>query len=217
MLFFLGLCCEVSFQPWHWSLWSTNYPLVDIIHCHYIRGAETRFPVVLGLEDLQDQLLTGDTSTPAKLVFILRHLGQAHMLTLTIGLTSLCGLVLYRSVRPLIAKRFPWIRLVPEILLVVITATVLSSHFQWHEKGLDVLGFVSPSHIKMRFPIHKNWRYFGSTLPTSCLISALGYVDSVLAAKENSSRFNYTLSPNRELVALGSSNVAASFVSGTIP
>jgi MFS superfamily sulfate permease-like transporter len=33
--------------------------------------------------------------------------------------------------------------------------------------------------------------------------SSRGYVDSIVAAKENSARFGYAISPNRELVALG--------------
>lgn len=35
------------------------------------------------------------------------------------------------------------------------------------------------------------------------LFSNRGYVDSVVAAKENSAKYGYMISPNRELVALG--------------
>lgn len=31
----------------------------------------------------------------------------------------------------------------------------------------------------------------------------MGYVDSIVAAKQNASQFNYAISPNRELTALG--------------
>lgn len=52
-----------------------------------------------------------------------------------------------------------------------------------------------------------------SLLPPTGRLSKLmkfptrGYVDSIVAAKENSARFGYAISPNRELVALG--NVCA--------
>jgi MFS superfamily sulfate permease-like transporter len=49
------------------------------------------------------------------------------------------------------------------------------------------------------------------------LISVLGFLDSIVAAKQNSARFGYSISPNRELVALGASNILSSFVPGTIP
>lgn len=137
---------------------------------------------------------------------------------MAVGSTALGILIAYRAIKPVIAKRFPSIRLVPEILLVVMGATALSSYFKWHERGLDVLGNVSAAHVKLHFPMnHKNWKYFSATLPTSVVMSALGFVDSVLAAKENASKYNYHLSPNRELVALGVSNTGAAFVSGTIP
>jgi MFS superfamily sulfate permease-like transporter len=34
-------------------------------------------------------------------------------------------------------------------------------------------------------------------------IALVGYVDSIVSAKENASRFNYPISPNRELTAFG--------------
>ena len=49
------------------------------------------------------------------------------------------------------------------------------------------------------------------------LISVVGFVDSIVAAKQNSARFGYSISPNRELVALGAANLVASFVPGTLP
>jgi len=49
------------------------------------------------------------------------------------------------------------------------------------------------------------------------LVSVVGFLDSVVAAKQNSARFGYSISPNRELVALGAGNLIGSFVPGTLP
>ena len=49
------------------------------------------------------------------------------------------------------------------------------------------------------------------------LVSVVGFLDSVVAAKQNSARFGYSISPNRELVALGAGNLVGSFVPGTLP
>lgn len=49
------------------------------------------------------------------------------------------------------------------------------------------------------------------------LISVVGFLDSIVAAKQNAGRFGYTISPNRELVALGAGNIIGSFVPGTLP
>lgn len=45
----------------------------------------------------------------------------------------------------------------------------------------------------------------------------MGFLDSIVAAKQNGARFGHSISPNRELVALGAANLAASFVPGTLP
>lgn len=52
---------------------------------------------------------------------------------------------------------------------------------------------------------------------TLSLISVVGFLDSIVAAKQNSARFGYTISPNRELVALGAANLVGSFIPGTLP
>ena len=43
------------------------------------------------------------------------------------------------------------------------------------------------------------------------MIYVSGYVDSVMAAKENSAKFGYPISANRELVALGMSYSISTF------
>ena len=49
------------------------------------------------------------------------------------------------------------------------------------------------------------------------MISVVGFLDSIVAAKQNAARFGHSISPNRELVALGVANVAGSFIPGTLP
>jgi len=49
------------------------------------------------------------------------------------------------------------------------------------------------------------------------MISIVGFLDSIVAAKQNAARFSYSISPNRELVALGAANLVAAFVPGTLP
>ena len=45
----------------------------------------------------------------------------------------------------------------------------------------------------------------------------VGFLDSIVAAKQNGARFGHSISPNRELVALGAANLAGSFIPGTLP
>lgn len=48
-------------------------------------------------------------------------------------------------------------------------------------------------------------------------ITVIGFLDSIVAAKQNGDRFGHPISPNRELVALGAANLVGSFVPGTLP
>lgn len=120
--------------------------------------------------------------------------------------------------------------------------SVLSTKFGWDEEGVDILGSVpiNPGSSFVQFPVSsRNLKHIRRTTSTavyvytqyvahSCinfnftmmfdrLISVVGFLDSIVAAKQNSARFGYSISPNRELVALGASNLVASFVPGTLP
>lgn len=46
--------------------------------------------------------------------------------------------------------------------------------------------------------------------PTAAVSAVIGIVDSVVAARENGGKYGYAVGPNRELVALGMSNVPVS-------
>lgn len=116
---------------------------------------------------------------------------------------------------------------------------VLSDEFNWDEDGVDILGSVpinTGKHL-VDFPLHRmTLRFLRKTTSTAVsvfpcskvtyhilifarcsLISIAGFLDSIVAAKQNAGRFGYDISPNRELVALGASNIVASFVPGTLP
>jgi MFS superfamily sulfate permease-like transporter len=99
----------------------------------------------------------------------------------------------------------------PEILLVILLTTLLSSLLSfsspsspWH---IPVLGRITVSTHRdqlFSFPITKgNWKWVKKTTGTSVMIALIGYLDSVVAAKQNSDRFGYSVSSNREWVALG--------------
>lgn len=48
-------------------------------------------------------------------------------------------------------------------------------------------------------------------------MTILGYLDSIVAAKQAATRYQYSISANRELVALGAGNIVSSFIPGSLP
>lgn len=77
---------------------------------------------------------------------------------------------------------------------------------------------MSPGNVEIRLPFGSGiGDYATKCIGTSTVIAVLGFLDSIVGAKDSASKFDYPISPNRELVAIGVANLATSFVSGTLP
>ncbi|KAH9949279.1 sulfate anion transporter, partial [Amylocystis lapponica] len=191
-----------------------------------LRGFVTAVAVVIMIEQLIPMFgLTALQheyqlhSTLDKTLFILENLPRAHALTTAIGFGALGALVLLRTLKGPF-KRYWWIYRIPEVLVVVVCATVISDRLGWDEDGVEILGNVpiNTGSSFVLFPLHKmTLRYLRRTTSVSLLCAIIGFLDSIVSAKQNAGRFGYSISPNRELVALGAGNLVASFVPGTLP
>ncbi|KAG6329805.1 hypothetical protein ID866_9285 [Astraeus odoratus] len=192
-----------------------------------LRGFVTAVAVVItveqlipmfGLVALENQLKP--QSTLDKIVFLMEYVwSHSHRLTTFISFGALLALMFFRAFK----RYFPntwWIYRLPEVLIAVVLATAISHELRWDEQGVAILGAV-PVHTGphfFKFPLHKSiYPYIRGTTSTAILITIVGYLDSIVAAKQSGDRFGYSISPNRELVALGASNVLGSFVPGTLP
>lgn len=117
-----------------------------------------------------------------------------------------------------IKAKFPskrWLQLFPEALIVVIASVLLTEYFDWENQGLDILGATEAKGIPIpsipSFPQNKHMK---DLLVTSAMIAVIGFVESVAIAKTYSNKYNYSVSPNRELVALGAANIASGLFQG---
>ncbi|KAJ7125324.1 sulfate anion transporter [Mycena epipterygia] len=159
-------------------------------------------------------------STLDKVLFLVEHvIPSANAVTTLISFSALAVLVGLRMVKGAFQKYW-WIYRLPEVLIVVVVSTFLSDEFNWDQDGVEILGAVPITSMKsfVQIPLRAaNLKYLRRTTSTAMLICVVGFLDSIVAAKQNASRFGYSISPNRELVALGASNLAASFVPGTLP
>ncbi|KAF8633870.1 hypothetical protein AX15_001202 [Amanita polypyramis BW_CC] len=173
---------------------------------------------MFGLTELQN--VVDPETALQKLQFLAENvLSHAHKKTTAISFCVLFSLVLFREFKNLFRSKW-WIYRLPEILIAVVASTALSAHYRWDLDGVAILGKVSVTTGKslLQFPIDgSNYRYLHRTTSTAILIAVVGFLDSIVAAKQNSARFGYSISPNRELVALGVSNIVGSFIHGTLP
>ncbi|KAG9038216.1 hypothetical protein FRB95_002177 [Tulasnella sp. JGI-2019a] len=174
---------------------------------------------LLGLSKFASEV--NPETTLDKIVFLVENTWtNAHPLTAAISLGAVLFIFTSRAIKLRARSRFPAIFYVPEIFLLIVLTTVLSQVFRWDQDGVSVLGRVSIHHdgAFIKFPISKHTlTYLTDTTSTAIVIAVAGFIESVVAAKQNAQRFNYTISPNRESVALGLGNLASSFLPGTIP
>ncbi|KAF9012661.1 sulfate anion transporter [Cyathus striatus] len=192
-----------------------------------LRGFISAVAVVIMIEQLIPMFgltelyhaLDPDT-TLDKLLFLIKHaITDYHRPTAMISFGALITLVFIRWFKQLYKKKW-WIYRLPEVLIVVVISTILCAEFYWDKDGVDILGSVS---VKtggsfLQIPLHRSHlKYLRRTTSTAVLISIVGFLDSIVAAKQNSARFGYSISPNRELVALGAANIVGSCIPGTLP
>lgn len=154
-----------------------------------------------------------------KLVWVMQNLGHVNKVTMTLSVSSMAFLIVSKMLKTRY-KRYPALKYIPEILVAVVATTIMTRTFAWDQRGVDVLGMIKGGKdLPFGLPNKKHWKYFGATFPTAAVMAVVGFVDSIVAAKENASKFGYPVSPNRELVALGISNFVASSLSvtGSVP
>ncbi|ORX88837.1 hypothetical protein K493DRAFT_341054 [Basidiobolus meristosporus CBS 931.73] len=161
---------------------------------------------LLGLDNL---VTPREHTTLQKLIFVLRNLSSTHSLTAFISLTSVGFLFVVHGLK----RRFPHSRIqhVPEFLVVVIISTLLCCIREWKDEGVLIVGKLDKGSIPFPQlpPIFDHNRIRELAVP-AVLIALLGFVSSAAITKSFATLHNYSVSPNRELVALGMSNVVGS-------
>lgn len=98
----------------------------------------------------------------------------------------------------------------PEILITISVATLLSYLFTWSDQGVGILKDVQGGMIAPKLPQNITIERIDSLFLSAALISLIGFVESIAVAKTYGSEYGYSVSPNRELVALGTGNLVAS-------
>ncbi|KAH0829079.1 sulfate transporter family-domain-containing protein [Lanmaoa asiatica] len=192
-----------------------------------LRGFVTAVAVVItveqlvpmfGLAALEDKVRP--ETTLDKILFLVEYTWtHSHKLTTLISFGVLFVLIFLRLFKESF-KRTWWIYRLPEVLLVVVASTWISNKLHWDQDGVAILGSIPISTSKHFFkpPLGSHtYPFLRGTTSTAILITVIGFLDSIVAAKQNADRFGHPVSPNRELVALGVANLAGSFVPGTLP
>ncbi|KAJ1982499.1 hypothetical protein H4R33_005013 [Dimargaris cristalligena] len=167
-----------------------------------------------GLDRIPSNLPT-HASPIDRVKFVVQHFSQHHSLTLWVSVGCIAFLVLSTLVKRRF-KRVNWLQQIPEILVTVLASTILCYIFDWHRQGLAIFGNVDAAFPMPALPQLPEPIFYKDIITSSMLVSIIGIVESIIIAREYASKNHYSVSPNRELVALGMANMVGC-VFGSFP
>ncbi|PIA18407.1 hypothetical protein COEREDRAFT_18143, partial [Coemansia reversa NRRL 1564] len=165
--------------------------------------------IVLGIPTTSDVV----HSTPWNdLKYMVSHLGQTHAMTAAVSLGALALLRLIHAAKAQFT-RARWLQNIPDTLVVVVLATIISWAAKLGEEhDVVIFGKVDGSLPRFQLPHVPTHGDTKDIVSSGITITMIGVVESVIVAREYASRNHYAVSSNRELVALGVSNaVGATF------
>jgi SulP family sulfate permease len=152
-------------------------------------------------------------------VALLRQAGQVHIVTAVLGVATLAFLFwARRGVKPLLLRLGAGPRLADvasraaPVAGIAITALV-TWQFQLQAQGLSIVGTVPQGLPPLTMPAWDPQLWRDLAVP-ALLISVVGFVESVSVGQTLAARRRQRIVPDRELVALGASNLGASFTGG---
>ncbi|KNC75649.1 hypothetical protein SARC_11830, partial [Sphaeroforma arctica JP610] len=165
-----------------------------------------QIPVLLGYTSHSK---AGNTAIE-HMIHIWTHRREINWASSLFGCTSLGVLLMFNMAK----KRVPWLASCPMILVVVVAATLVSQWTHAHlNYGVNIIGavdsgFVAPFSVDLKVDV------INHLLPGAVLIFLCGFVESIAIGKEYANKYSYRLSPNRELVAFGASNIVSALMGG---
>jgi sulfate permease, SulP family len=127
-----------------------------------------------------------------------RRLPEAHVPTLALGLTAIGLLAAIRT----------WLPRLPGTIVVFAIALVAGRCFDFAEAGMQVIGTIDtsiPVPVPPELSLDEIPRLFTAALGLAFLI----FPEGILLGRAMGSRHGYPINPDRELVALGVSNLIA--------
>ncbi|KAG2735049.1 hypothetical protein G9P44_001263 [Scheffersomyces stipitis] len=155
-----------------------------------------------------------------KVMFVVRNWRKTHVLSACISGITLAIVLAVRYVKGILVSKHNFKSAVyfPELMLMVVITTILCRYYRWDLQGVDIVGDIASGssaslHIINPIDVSKLALY-KHTFHAAFLCTILGYFDSTTATKALGAKYNYNVSSNRELIALGSTNLVVSLVSG---
>jgi high affinity sulfate transporter 1 len=155
-----------------------------------------QLPKIFGIEGTQGGFFE-------KLFYFLSHLGDTQLITLAIGMAGIIFLLLAE-------RQFPRL---PNTLIAVIASIILVSAFSLAERGVQVVGQIPQGLPEIGFPAFQAGDMV-LLFPLAFALFILAYVETMSIGRSLSKEQHYPVHANQELLALGSTSIAAGMSQG---
>jgi SulP family sulfate permease len=150
---------------------------------------------------------------------VIQQLGHIQPITAGMGMTTVAFLFwARRGLKPLLQSWGLPVRLADVLAKagpvagIAVTAAI-TWFFEWHLAGVKIVGYVPAGLPPLTWPQWDMTLWRELTVP-ALLISVVGFVESVSVGQTLAAKRRQRIVPDRELVALGASNLGASFTGG---
>jgi SulP family sulfate permease len=150
---------------------------------------------------------------------LIQQLGHVHAVTAALGLSMVAFLFWARRwLKPLLLFWGLPTRLADALAKAgpvagIAMTALLTWHFEWHLAGVKIVGTVPAGLPPLSWPQWDMALWKDLAVP-ALLISVVGFVESVSVGQTLAAKRRQRIEPDRELVALGASNVGAALTGG---
>lgn len=166
-----------------------------------------QLPSQLGISSQMKKELPPGVSSYDKMKFLYYNWRDSDKYSVYFAGSALLGILLIKKLKTRLATNgHKKALLFPEILLIVIISAVCCQSLGIAEKGLEIVGDVTPGRVETQWMLRpKFWSDFKINFQISSFIAVLGILDSTVASRLLGDA--EAASANRELVAIGLSNL----------
>jgi SulP family sulfate permease len=180
--------------------------LVNFLSYPVLAGFTSAAAVITVFGQLQHVLGISQAQQPQlyrTVTDVVTHAGQANAITVVIAMGCMVALWAVRR----------WAPTAPGALALVTVCTVLAYALGLDDRGVSVLGTVPGGWPRLTVPaIH--WADIRQVLPLALTMALVGFAQTISVGKTLGNKFGYDIDANRELTALGLSNLTSSFSQG---
>jgi len=160
--------------------------------------------VILGVQLPRVLGIAPQSGAPVEqLAGAIRHLGDANLISLTIGIVSTVAVLVSQRMRTR----------VPGQIAVLVGAIAVSYLFDVANKGVAIIGSIPRGLPGLAIPM-VTWQDASAVAPLALGMALVMFSDTVITARAFAARARETVDANRELYGLSASNMASALTQG---